>query len=729
MKSLDKMLADRVIKTINECFGDDVTKLRKVNEYEADFEEKKARLETRLDHANSSVSHEIQDLLNSGDKLEKRVSDLTAQQDSLLIIARETAEHCRRFSTENRELLTDISCVRGVTQYTLWLRLVEQVSLDLSVSLETRDKDQIINAYKKMQDVRTALQESKCENLKKYVDETVEHWHKIVTQTYTTSLQSSLDLFNWPFIESLENSKKSIADLIRIGSDDIRALRDSIELLLLVQHPAEQGEKFFLNLPMRVLMKPLRKRFKFHFLGTKSTNNPSKPEWFVTQLSTWAMSHRQFLTEYVQPAYDRVGSPIFAIREFAQGLVCLAVDKLCVDIPIVVEDDILFAHTIDEAIGLARDMSNIMQYSSSQPSVLQPLTTQGIFSRWLNMERKFAFEKVDNLFMEQGTSVWESEVGDSLTPRAAETFLALLLSVTERYKFLSDSHHRLEFLKLQLDLIEDFRVRLVQLARTEKKSPLSSNLCPILNTLEHLILVLGNWAETPFFLNLQFQKSNVKPGSGEDLEQRENTKPNPDSGMENTVFEDSIEELEYLRENLINEVVESIYYTITARSLKYRTETKWFSMSDSGKTISPKICEMLQSLAFGLDAARRRINPAAFQLVWRNLADRLHSFIIQEIILSNKFCIEGAEQLDFDMKTGVFPIFGEFSKFPQSYFPQLVDALKLLKSCAGPLVLAYQGLLDTCETGAINILADLGIQHLTRDRACLIISTRIDLEL
>ncbi len=57
------------------------------------------------------------------------------------------------------------------------------------------------------------------------------------------------------------------------------------------------------------------------------------------------------------------------------------------------------------------------------------------------------------------------------------------------------------------------------------------------------------------------------------------------------------------------------------------------------------------------------------------------------------------------------------------------DALKLLKSCAGPLVLAYQGLLDTCETGAINILADLGIQHLTRDRACLIISTRIDLEL
>ncbi len=43
---------------------------------------------------------------------------------------------------------------------------------------------------------------------------------------------------------------------------------------------------------------------------------------------------------------------------------------------------------------------------------------------------------------------------DSLTPRAAESFLALLLSVTERYKFLSATHHRQDFLQLQIDLIE-----------------------------------------------------------------------------------------------------------------------------------------------------------------------------------------------------------------------------------------------------------------------------------
>ena len=59
-------------------------------------------------------------------------------------------------------------------------------------------------------------------------------------------------------------------------------------------------------------------------------------------------------------------------------------------------------------------------------------------------------------------------------------------------------------------------------------------------------------------------------------------------------------------------------------------------MTDVGKTVSPTVCEMLQSLAFGLDTARRRINAAAFQLVWVKLADRLHTFILEEIVLQNK---------------------------------------------------------------------------------------------
>ena len=54
-------------------------------------------------------------------------------------------------------------------------------------------------------------------------------------------------------------------------------------------------------------------------------------------------------------------------------------------------DDVLLAHSIDEAIVLARDLSTQLQYSSAaRPSVLGPLTAHPVFSRWLNMERKAA---------------------------------------------------------------------------------------------------------------------------------------------------------------------------------------------------------------------------------------------------------------------------------------------------------------------------------------------------
>jgi len=703
----------RVVENIN-AFYENVSTLNRAADHERSLQEKILDIENRLDHTNTSISHELQDLLNSGDELEQTVSHLAKQQDSILVLAREKSDESLQFGKENGEILSEIACVRGVTQYTIWLRLIEKVNLDLTASLETKEKDQIIVAFKKLEDVSNALEKSKCKNLKTYLESTVKHWHDLLLDTYTASLEATLQLFKWPFIEK-SNNETNGAEVEKIGKKEVETLQDSIEVLYRIQKLASGHTN--VNLPMRILMKPLRKRFKYHFLKSKSTNNPCKPEWFISQLSSWAVNHRKFLADYVQPVYDTVGEPLLAVMEFGQGLVALATEKLGIDIPIVIGDDILLAHTIDEVIGFARDMSNSMQYCSSQPSVLEPLTSQAIFSRWLNMERKFAFEKVDTLFMEQGSSVWENEVGDILTPKAAESFLALLLSVTERYKFLPVAN-RLEFLRLQIDLIEDFRVRLVQLVRTEKNSPLSSNLCPIINTLDHLILVLGNWSETPFFLQLQFHELN--PATSEDVDQ---------SNIESTVFDESIEELKYLKEILIGEVVDSIYYTITAKSLKYRTETKWFSMSGSEQPVGPAFCDMLQALSFGLDTAKRRINSLAFQLLWKQLAGRLQAFILEEVILQNKFCMEGAQQLQLDIQTGFCAIFGEFTTSPKSYFRELLDVLQLLTCLPGPLILGYDGLQDTCPDGANNILSELGVRNLTRERALRVIGQRVDLAL
>jgi hypothetical protein len=65
----------------------------------------------------------------------------------------------------------------------------------------------------------------------------------------------------------------------------------------------------------------------------------------------------------------------------------------------------------------------------------------------------------------------------------------------------------LQFLELQLELLDEFRVRLLQLARQDKFQELfvsksSPNISPILNTLAAIVNVLDDWADLPvIFLN------------------------------------------------------------------------------------------------------------------------------------------------------------------------------------------------------------------------------------
>merc|ERR1712037_613134 len=105
------------------------------------------------------------------------------------------------------------------------------------------------------------------------------------------------------------------------------------------------------------------------------------------------------------------------------------------------------------------------------------------------MERKFAFEKLDSV-LAGGEAAWQLEPGEGQVSRAADSFLAILLSVTERYKYLAVS------------------------LCSEQEDPLVSNFCPILCTVDHLTGVLGTWAETPFF------RLQCSPPCGKDLQNR-----------------------------------------------------------------------------------------------------------------------------------------------------------------------------------------------------------------
>ncbi len=55
--------------------------------------------------------------------------------------------------------------------------------------------------------------------------------------------------------------------------------------------------------------------------------------------------------------------------------------------------------------------------------------------------------------------------------------------------------YKLKFLELQLELLDDYRIRLLQIKNGEANMPLSPVFCAILNTVSYVAQVLQEWSE------------------------------------------------------------------------------------------------------------------------------------------------------------------------------------------------------------------------------------------
>lgn len=289
------------------------------------------------------------------------------------------------------------------------------------------------------------------------------------------------------------------------------------------------------SLAIQELIYPLLKRFLYHFGGNRPTNRRDKPEWYMRQILQWIGDHAKFLETNVQPLY----APNDALTDFSRGLVQLAVEKLVKDTPVILEDDTILAHTIGEVLSFESELRSSYNYPSSQPSALLVLSQPQFFTRWIALERVckltnenflafylnfnhsvsfiVAVEKMDILLISD--KAWTCVSGDNSEAEdevrlteCGEGFLQMLLAITDRYKILPQPGHKLQFLDLQLELLDEFRIRLLQLARQDKFHELfanrsSPNISPILNTLTAVINVLDDWTDLPVIISHNYELS------------------------------------------------------------------------------------------------------------------------------------------------------------------------------------------------------------------------------
>jgi hypothetical protein len=70
-----------------------------------------------------------------------------------------------------------------------------------------------------------------------------------------------------------------------------------------------------------------------------------------------------------------------------------------------------------------------------------------------------------------------------------------VLADADRYKPLPDPVAKVQFLGLQLELLEDFRIRLVQVMKEAAHHPTGHIYTAVLNAIHYIVQVLREWNE------------------------------------------------------------------------------------------------------------------------------------------------------------------------------------------------------------------------------------------
>ncbi|XP_069318726.1 RAD50-interacting protein 1 isoform X1 [Eulemur rufifrons] len=725
---------------IEKEVGNDLKSLKKLDKLIEQMTESKMQLEEQVLTISSEIPKRIQSALKNAEESKQFLNQFLEQETHLFSSINSHLLTAQPWMDELGAKIDQIEEIERHLAYLKWISQIEELSDNIQQYLMTNNVPEAASTLVSMAELDIKLQESSCTHLLGFMRATVKFWHKILKDKLTSDFEEILAQLHWPFIapphsqtvglsrpasapEMYSNLETLFCQLLKLQTSD--------ELLT---EPKQLPEKYSLPaspsviLPIQIMLTPLQKRFRYHFRGNRQTNVISKPEWYLAQVLMWIGNHTQFLDEKIQPILDKVASSVNARLEFSRGLMMLVLEKLATDIPCLLYDDSLFCHLVDEVLLFERELHTVHGYPGTFASCMHILSEETCFQRWLTVERKFALQKMDSMLSSEAAWISQykdiTDVDEMKVPDCAETFMTLLLVITDRYKNLPTASRKLQFLELQKDLVDDFRIRLTQVMKEETRASLGFRYCAILNAVNYISTVLADWADNVFFLQLQqaalevFAENNTL--SKLQLGQL--------ASMESSVFDDMINLLERLKHDMLTRQVDHVFREVKDAAKLYKKE-RWLSLPSQSEqavmSLSTSACPLLLTLRDRLLELEQQLCFSLFKIFWQMLVEKLDIYIYQEIILANHFNEGGAAQLQFDMTRNLFPLFSHYCKRPENYFKHVKEACIVLNLNIGSALLLKDVLQSASgqipTTAALN---EVGIYKLAQQDVEILLNLR-----
>ncbi|KFP00275.1 RAD50-interacting protein 1, partial [Calypte anna] len=728
--------------------GNDYNSLRKLDSLIDKLSENKKQLEEQVLTVSSEVPKRIQNALKNAEDSKKTISQLLEEETLLSDSINSHLLKAQPWMEDLDVLISQVEEIERHLAYLIWISQIEELSDSIQQYLITDNVPEAASTLAFMAELDIKLQDSSCSHLLAFVRSTVKFWHKILKDKLSSDFEEVLTQLRWPFVGPPQSqafgltapaSASDTYNNLEMLFCQLLKLQTSDELLT---KPKQFPEKYSLPpsppiiLPIQIMLNPLQKRFKYHFTGNKQTNVLNKPEWYLTQVLLWIGNHAKFLDDKIQPILDKAGSSVNAGLEFSRALVMLILEKLASDIPCLLYDDALFCHLVDEVLLFERELYGVHGYLSSFPSCMHILSEESCFQRWLTVEKKFALQKMDSMLSSEAAWVSQykdiTDVDELKVPDCAETFMTLLLVITDRYKNLPTASRKLQFLGLQKELVDDFRIRLTQVMKEESRASLGFRYCAILNAVNYIATVLADWADNVFFLQLQQAELEVQAES--------NTVSKLQLGqlasMESSVFDEMITLLERLKHDMLTRQVDHVFREFKDAAKLYKKE-RWLSLPSQAEqavmSLSSTACPMLLTLRDRLLQLEQQLCYSLFKIFWQMLAEKVDIYIYQEVIMANHFNEGGAAQLQFDMSRNLFPLFSHYCKRPENYFKHIKEACIILNLNIGSALLLKDVLQSASEKettfkpnqpSATAALNELGVYKLSQKDVEILLNLR-----
>nr|XP_019955584.1 PREDICTED: RAD50-interacting protein 1 isoform X1 [Paralichthys olivaceus] len=705
---------DFVLGFLEKEVGNDLKSLKNVSNLLRTLTEENTVLEEQVLSVSSSVPPKVSAALSAAEEARCSLEHLQQRERLISNMLHQHLQGAQPWMDNLSQVLNHVDTIERHMKYLRCLQHIEELSAAVQQCLMTSSVWEAIRAVDSMAALDAGLSQSGCTHLQDFLRETLHFWHKILKDRLTTDFEKVLTHLHWPIISPPTQSLTPTANGQEISSQlellvtQLLALQTSDDLISQMALASGRGVASAppvssssstplsqappLCLPIQIMLLPLSKRFRYHFYGNRQTNSPSKPEWYLTQVLMWMGNSSTFMEEKIQPILDRAGAAISARVELCRGLLSLVQEKVASDASRLLYDDVLLSHLVEEVLQFEKELRSNHSYPAVLPGLLHLLLEEAVLQKWLTVERKMAVEKMDAMLSAEGA--WSSQYKDISdmdelkAPDCAETFMTLLQVITERYRALPCPSAQLKFLGLQRELVDDFRIRLTQVMKEESRCPLGARYCAILNAVNYISTILGDWGDNVFFL--QLQQAAVSLGDEAVLGDLGVLELGRLASLEGSLFEGLLALLDRLKGDMMGRLLEWTMREITEKAKPY-SHDRWLSLpsqqDQSTMSLSSSACPMMLCVRDRLLNLHQVLSVSLFQLAWQGLADRLDKFLYQDVILTNHFSDGGAAQLQFDMTRNLFPLFGHYCKRPENFFKHVKEACIILCLNVGSAIL------------------------------------------